>query len=231
MSARALVVIRPNQIRYTRTPGSVNRHRAAPACPLESRLGHEFGRVRVHAPNRVLQRTPAQAPPATRQSPPVIPNAEYAPTPSNCAAYSRGEVEDYLGTYYQNNAGSACLVTTNEGHNNCVRKCLQTKLADFLTEMKTKGRARASERQIAADEGIGRCRTLWDHHVQCYRDCGCQNAFVDFKHFFSMCDQPFGADFIRWSIGRYNPCMGPRTEPGSWRLWPPGIPLPPYTEP
>lgn len=230
MSTRALAAIRPNQVRHSRMPARVNRRPVAPRRRLEPRLGHDFGRVRVHTTNRVLRRSPAQAAPIG-QPQTAIPNADYAPSPSNCAAYSRGEVEDYLGTYYQSNAGSACLVTPNEGHNNCVRKCLQTKLADFLTEMKTQGRARASESRLPPDEGKGRCRALWNHHVQCYRECGCQNPFVDFRYFYSMCDQPFGAGFIRWSIGRYNPCMGPRTDPGSWSLWPPSIPLPPYTEP
>jgi outer membrane protein OmpA-like peptidoglycan-associated protein len=156
-------------------------------------------------------------------APSTVPNAGYGPSAEHCARYLSGEVEEYLGTYYQGNASSACQGTPNEAHNNCVRACLQSKLAAFVAQMKAEGRAKASEVKLPPAEGIGRCRTIWEHHVACYRDCGCANAFIDFRHFFPMCDQPFGPEFVSWSIGRWNPCMGPRTKPS--------VLLPPYTEP
>jgi outer membrane protein OmpA-like peptidoglycan-associated protein len=154
---------------------------------------------------------------------PAVPNAGYGPSAEHCAPYLSGEVEEYLGTYYQRNASSACQGTPNEAHNNCVRACLQSKLAAFVAQMRAEGRAKASEVMLPPAEGIGRCRTIWEHHVACYRDCGCDNAFIEFRHFFPMCDQPFSLEFVSWSIGRWNPCVGPRTRPS--------ILLPPYIEP
>jgi len=134
----------------------------------------------------------------------------YKPTPSNCGRYLVPEVEDYLGTFYKGNAYSACIGTPNEEHNNRVRSCLQSKLTSFIEQMKREKRPKASEVQLPPAEGVSRCRTIWEHHQQCYRECGCQNSFIDFKHFFPMCDEPWSPEFVSWSISRWNPCMGPR---------------------
>lgn len=187
----------------------------------------EHGPIRsdpsVYFYNRSATVELVSTPTSTSGKGPQLPNADYAPTARNCNPYLQGEVEDYLGTYFQQNAKSACLGTPNDAHNNCVRHCLQSKVADFVGLMKREQRPKASEVQLPPDEGTSRCRTIWQNHVQCYGDCGCENVFVQFKYFFPMCDQPFGSDFVKWSIGRYNPCMGPRTTPS--------VLLPPYVEP
>jgi len=166
-----------------------------------------------------VQCAPADQP--SKPDKPQVPHSDYKPTASNCARYRMPEVEDYLGSFYQGNASSACIGTPDEVHNNCVRHCLQPKLTSFIEQMKREGRPKASQVQLPPAEGVSRCRTIWEHHVQCYRECGCQNSFIDFKHFFPMCDEPFSPEFVTWSISRWNPCMGSRTKP-----W-----VPPYIEP
>jgi len=216
------------------------------ACKRASAIATQFRAAGVTAPIKLFTHGPTGAyggeesnrnvvvlfalPPEAKSAKPAdkpgkaaLPNADYGPSPEDCAPYLGAEVEDYLGTYYQQNANAACLGTPDDEHNNCVRHCLQSKLSAFVGELKSEKRPKASEVQLPPDEGVGRCRSIWEHHVQCYKDCGCQNSFVEFKHFFPMCDQPFGPDFIAWSIRRWNPCMGPRVTPSKM--------LPPFTEP
>jgi hypothetical protein len=155
-----------------------------------------------------VQRASDDQPTSSNTSP--VPHSDYKPTPSNCGHYLKPELEAYLGSFYSGNAYSACIGTPDEVHNNCVRYCLQFKLTNFIEQMKREKRAKASEVQLPAGEGISRCKTIWEHHNQCYRECGCQNPFIEGGHFFTMCDQPWSPEFVSWSIRRWNPCMGPR---------------------
>jgi Domain of unknown function (DUF4157) len=135
---------------------------------------------------------------------PAIYETDYGPGPQdlrkrapNCESYMTSQVRDWLSPDYAQNAYCACRVTPGDAENNCTRDCLQKKLWDFL--------ATANE-ALRSHRYLGWCATIWQHHRDCYRDCGCENGFVDFLAFRPLCEITFPCAFTSHAINLLNRC-------------------------
>lgn len=120
---------------------------------------------------------------------------KYGPTKGNCATYLA--TADFLNSVYAHNAFCACSNTPDEPHNNCVRKCLQSKLWPFLADN-------------AEDLRSGRfiwCPTIWRHHRECYRECMCDRSFIDYVAFAPLCTIKMSCPATGISIALFNRCM------------------------
>jgi hypothetical protein len=124
----------------------------------------------------------------------------YAPNIANCATYLLAS--KFFNETYANNAFCACTHTPDEPHNNCVRKCLQVKMRQFLA-------ANGSE----LEEGrVIWCPSIWRHHRECYAECGCDNQFIDFPAFMLMCTETFPCTAVGMSIALLNKCINPTNQ-------------------
>jgi Domain of unknown function (DUF4157) len=132
---------------------------------------------------------------APKQSSSGLPyDSKYEPNFANCIPYHLAT--KYFNKAYANNAYCACTHTPNDPHNNCVRKCLQEKMRMFLG-------------QYAKDLQEGTflwCHSIWKHHKECYRECHCDNSFIDYLVFRSMCNDPFPCKAVGLSIAVFNKC-------------------------
>ena len=135
-------------------------------------------------------------PPAAKPQTQALPYDEkYGPTDGNCLTYKASG--QFLNREYASNSYCACTHTPDEPHNNCVRKCLQTKLWEFLA---------ANANDLRAGKIVW-CPTIWKHHVDCYSECMCDNRFIAFEGFLPMCLEAFGCQAVGLSIALLNKCM------------------------
>jgi hypothetical protein len=123
---------------------------------------------------------------------------KYGPTKGNCAAYLG--VEDFLSREYGQNAYCACTHTPDDPHNNCVRKCLQSKMWPFLA---------ANAQDLRSGRFIW-CPTIWKHHRECYSECTCDKSFIDYVAFAPLCNTKAGCAVTGLTISLFNPCMVPK---------------------
>jgi Domain of unknown function (DUF4157) len=120
---------------------------------------------------------------------------KYGPTEGNCATYLG--VEGFLSREYGHNAYCACTHTPDDPHNNCVRKCLQSKMWSFLA---------ANAEDLRSGRFIW-CPTVWKHHRECYAECMCDKSFIDYVAFAPLCTVKTGCPITGLTIALFNPCM------------------------
>ncbi|TFG90959.1 MAG: DUF4157 domain-containing protein [Candidatus Atribacteria bacterium] len=128
----------------------------------------------------------------------------YGPSTENCAIYQSPLGRTWFTYSYRNNAECACLNTPDEPHNNCVRKCLQVKMRAHLARLSRAGAALPLTIPLEADP---MCHDMWEQHVECYRECGCNNEFINYPTFSVMCRMPFPCFFVGGSISWFNACI------------------------
>ena len=122
-------------------------------------------------------------------------DSTYGPSRDHCLSYLGTQV--HFNKAFAQNAYCACLTTPNEPHTNCVRKCLQVKRDKLILSAFNELR-----------EGTFLwCPAVWLQHRQCYKECGCDNAFIDYLLFSPMCGESFGCPAVGLSINLFNPCM------------------------
>jgi hypothetical protein len=131
-------------------------------------------------------------------------DSNYGPSEENCAIYQSSLAKRWFTYSYRNNAECACLRTPDEPHNNCVRKCLQVKMRTHLEEQDRMGRALPLTFPLEADP---MCYDMWEQHVECYRECGCDNEFINYPVFSTMCRAPFPCAVVSGSIDWFNACV------------------------
>jgi outer membrane protein OmpA-like peptidoglycan-associated protein len=185
------------QSHYSQAPKSFERFirscRAAPAGDYAASNATREGRSQNRG---VLIRV--LPPPASAPTSPFPYDEKYGPIEGNCATYKA--TADFLNREYANNAYCACTHTPDEPHNNCVRKCLQSKLWPFLA---------ANAEDLRSGRFIW-CPTIWKHHRECYSECGCDNSFIDFVGFLPICTEKFSCPAVGLSIALFNKCMEPK---------------------
>src|SRR5260370_823142 len=136
----------------------------------------------------------------------------YSPSPANCSLYNSPFARRWLTYTYRHNAECACEETPNNPKNNCVRKCLQTKLSSFLSGLSSSGAVVGS---CIDPFGILNpvcpepyCSPIYDHHVDCYRECCCNDPFINYPTFLTMCEAPFfPCSFVGGTISWFNACL------------------------
>jgi len=152
---------------------------------------------------------PPEPPPGPEPCRPAY-DTGYGPTSSNCSAYQTGKPTRFLTWTYRHNATCACENTPDDPKNNCVRKCLQVKMAAFLDRMDLMGAAIGScidplgLLDFTCPEPF--CSDLYDHHVECYEECCCDNDFIAYPAFWFMCEAPYPCFFVSWTISQFNAC-------------------------
>lgn len=169
-------------------------------------LAHELTHV-VQQTASDLPETPLiqLAPTPNPTSPPTLRyDATYGPSSTHCAVYQSPLARTWFTYSYRNNAECACLNTPNEPHNNCVRKCLQEKMRAHLAWLNRMGAALPWTFPGEADP---LCHDMWEQHVECYRECGCANEFINYPVFSVMCRSPFPCFVVGGSIEWFNACM------------------------
>jgi len=119
----------------------------------------------------------------------------YKPDGEHCFTYLLSS--KYLNDAFANNAFCACTHTPEEPHNNCVRKCLQEKLRNFL----------ASNAKDLEEGNFILCPSIWMHHRDCYHECGCKSEFIDYTAFMFMCEEKFTCPQVGLSIAAFNACI------------------------
>jgi hypothetical protein len=129
-------------------------------------------------------------------------NPKYGPSEAHCAAYSSGLARDILGPIYTNNAHCSCLVTPDEPHNNCVRDCLQNKMWNLLANA-SRGR-KPNDPPMDIDTA---CLLIWQHHRDCYHDCGCASPFIGYPAFDGVCNVALPCAVDSAAINLLNRCM------------------------
>jgi hypothetical protein len=137
-------------------------------------------------------------------------DTNYEPSTNNCEVYQNGLASRFLTWTYRHNATCACENTPNDPKNNCIRKCLQVKMNAFLRGLNRSGAVIGScidpfgLLNFACPEPY--CRSLYNHHVDCYRECCCDNDFIGYPAFWFMCEAPYPCFFVSWTIGQFNSC-------------------------
>lgn len=129
-------------------------------------------------------------------------NPKYEPSEGHCAAYTTDLARNILGRTYTNNAHCSCLVTPDEPHNNCVRACLQDKMWSLL--------ARESRDRKPGDPPMdinSACLIIWQHHRDCYHDCGCASEFIGYPAFDGVCNVELPCAVDSAAINVLNRCM------------------------
>lgn len=149
-----------------------------------------------------MRSPPGQTAPTTTPSLPY--DATYAPSASHCAIYQSPLARTWFTYSYRNNAECACLNTPDEPHNNCVRKCLQVKMVAHLAMLSRAGAALPLTFPLEADP---MCHDMWEQHVECYRECRCNNKFINYPTFSVMCRMPFPCLIVGGSISWFNACI------------------------
>jgi hypothetical protein len=129
-------------------------------------------------------------------------DAKYGPSEAHCAAYSTDLARQVLGRVYTQNAHCSCLVTPDEPHNNCVRNCLQDKMWTFLASAKRERKLGDPPMDINFV-----CPIIWQHHRECYHDCGCASEFIDYLAFDGVCNVPLPCPADSAAINVLNRCM------------------------
>jgi hypothetical protein len=93
-------------------------------------------------------------------------------------------------------------VTPDEPHNNCVRHCLQDKMWGLLAYA-----LRDRKRDDPPMDIEIACLSLWVHHRDCYRDCGCARGFIDYPAFNAVCKVGLPCSVDSAAINLMNRCM------------------------
>ena len=148
--------------------------------------------------------TPTQPLPPMTPKPALPYDPSYAPSSKNCEIYQSPLAETWFTFSYRHNATCACEKTPNEPHNNCVRKCLQVKMKAHLAYLSKSGAALPLTFPGEADP---MCHDMWEQHVECYKECGCPNGFINYPTFSTMCRMPFPCLFVGKSIDWFNSCL------------------------
>jgi hypothetical protein len=94
------------------------------------------------------------------------------------------------------------MVTPDDPHNNCVRDCLQDKMWDLLVNQ---SRVRKPN-DTPMDIDIA-CQLIWNHHRDCYRDCGCASEFINYLAFHAVCNIALPCAVDSAAINLLNRCM------------------------
>jgi hypothetical protein len=129
-------------------------------------------------------------------------NPEYGPSEALCAAYTTPMARDILGPVYTSNAHCSCLVTPDEPHNNCVRSCLQDKMWTLLANERRDRKPDDPPMDINMA-----CLMIWQHHRDCYHDCGCASEFIGFPAFDAVCNIALPCAVDSAAINLLNRCM------------------------
>jgi len=163
-------------------------------------LAHELTHVvqQTAVPHPIMQKAPPPAPPVLPYDP------TYGPSAAHCDIYHSPLARLWFTSSYRHNAYCACTRTPNDPHNNCVRKCLQVRMLAHLARLSRMGAALPFTFPGEADP---LCRDMWRQHVDCYRDCGCRHAFINYPTFSVMCRAPFPCWVVEKSISWFNACM------------------------
>jgi outer membrane protein OmpA-like peptidoglycan-associated protein len=178
---------------------------------------NEFGtddenrRVNIFTPILSVPPTPISPSPETPPSE-CSPryNTHFTPSTGNCSIYSSPLAKRWLTFTYRHNAQCACENTPNNPKNNCVRKCLQEKMRSFLSSLDRGGAVIGScidpfgLLDFVCPEPL--CSDLHDHHIECYRECCCNDQFINYPTFLTMCEAPFPCSFVSTSIDWFNRC-------------------------
>jgi len=137
------------------------------------------------------------------KAPPVAANIsgypydpKYGPSREHCLPYLFGE--NFLGKTYPANAFDACTVTPDDPNNNCVRKCLQVKFFNFLFNYQND--------LLFGKNIVLWCPSIWQHHVDCYKECGCERSFIDYLGFFPLCENRSTPALSSIGINVFNRC-------------------------
>lgn len=144
---------------------------------------------------KVIPKSPRTTPSPKRKTQSLPYDENYGPTHGNCLAYLG--TKDLFNKAYANNAYCACTRTPDEPHNNCVRKCLATKRDKFVL----------NSYKHLLNKNILWCPSIWIHHRDCYKECGCDNSFISLEGFMPMCMESFSCSFVGLSIATLNACM------------------------
>jgi hypothetical protein len=155
---------------------------------------------RTHNRGILIRRVPKPDPAVVVPRTPA--HATYGPTEEHCAVYKTDLLKQVLGPIYSNNAHCSCLVTPDEPHNNCVRNCLQENLWTLLRQaLSTR---KPGDPPIDVDLWAP---VVWKHHVDCYRECSCDNGFITFPAFDVVCTSPLTCATDSAAINVFNRCM------------------------
>lgn len=183
-------------------------------------VAHELTHViQQGAAGRALQAQPDDVPQGGARSAPVpmvqrecTPpyDPSYGPSSTHCSAYQSGLAKSFLTWTYRHNATCACENTPDDPKNNCIRKCLQVKMNTFLSGLSSSGAAIGT-----CLDPIGLldftcpepyCSELHDHHLECYRECCCENEFIGYPAFWFMCEAPYPCWLVSFTIRKFNSC-------------------------
>ena len=132
-------------------------------------------------------------------------DTSYGPSPANCAPYQSSLAQKWLTYTYRSNATCACQRTPDNPKNNCVRKCLQTKLSGLLSRLSSSGAAPYSP-GFSSLLPEPNCSSIYDDHVDCYKACCCTEPFINYPTFLTMCELPFTCSFVGTTIDWFNNC-------------------------
>jgi hypothetical protein len=189
---------------YASTPKSYSDLiRFCGAAPADQYVGSNATRADRAQNRSILIRRVAAAKVLFQEGSESFPyNPKFGPSKDHCAAYSTGLARDILGRVYTKNAYCSCLVTPDEPHNNCVRDCLQGKMWNLL--------ANASRNRKPNDPPMDinvACLAIWQHHRECYHDCGCASEFIAYEAFNAVCNMALPCAVDSAAINLVNRCM------------------------
>ncbi|MGH7511735.1 MAG: DUF4157 domain-containing protein [Gemmatimonadales bacterium] len=192
------------QAHYASTPKTYpDLIRSCGAAPVDQYVASNATRADRAQNRSILIRRVAAAKPQFQEGNESFPyNPKFGPSEAHCAAYSTGLARDIFGRVYTNNAHCSCLVTPDEPHNNCVRHCLQDKMWSLLA---SEYRDRKPD-DPPMDIDIA-CLIIWKHHRDCYHDCGCASAFIDYPAFYAVCNIALPCAVDSAAINLVNRCM------------------------
>jgi hypothetical protein len=177
--------------------------RACEAAPADQYIGPNTTRAERTQNRSVLVRRVAATVPVQEDGNQNYPhNPKFGPSESHCAAYSTSLAHDILGPVYTSNAHCSCMVTPDEPHNNCVRDCLQEKMWNLLAN-ESRGR-KPGDPPMDIDKA---CPLIWQHHRECYRDCGCASGFISYPAFDGVCNVALPCAIDSAAINVLNRCM------------------------
>ncbi len=132
----------------------------------------------------------------------------YGPTLDHCQLYGSALSRRWLTRNLRHNLGCACLNTPNNPLNNCVRKCLQARLTAYLNSQSGPGPGICID--WPADVCLEpRCDTIYSHHAECYKECGCGAPFIQKPFFTTMCGVYVPCNLVGLSIEYSNACRCP----------------------
>jgi flagellar motor protein MotB len=136
-------------------------------------------------------------------------DTSFGPSSSNCSFYNSASAKHWLTWTYRHNASCACENTPDNPKNNCVRKCLQVKGASFLSSLRGGGVIGTCIDPIGLLDPLCPepfCDSIYQQHVDCYKECCCNDSFINEPTFYTMCEAPFPCFFVGGTIDWFNEC-------------------------